>query len=261
MRQMRQALKYLNYWQGAKTRHAVHSPFVYELASVVFKKAKRKQAHAPIEALRKQLLTDNRAIDVVDFGAGSKVNSSNQRRIAEIVKTSSIRPKYGRLLHELAAHLCPSTVLEVGTSMGFATMYLSTAAPGAKVYTMEGSSKIAELALANFDKLDIRNIQLEVGPFDTTLPELLEKTGPLDMVFFDGNHRKKATLDYFEWCLEKASKDAVFIFDDIYWSGEMEEAWKTIKKHPEVSVTIDLFQMGMAFFRPGQAKQDFILRY
>ncbi|PJC61367.1 MAG: SAM-dependent methyltransferase, partial [Flavobacteriales bacterium CG_4_9_14_0_2_um_filter_32_27] len=80
-------------------------------------------------------------------------------------------------------------------------------------------------------------------------------------VFFDGNHTKNATLTYFNWCLEKANEQSVFVFDDIYWSEEMKCAWKEIKAHPKVTTTIDLFFLGIIFFNPDLSKEDFVLRF
>ena len=51
------------------------------------------------------------------------------------------------------------------------------------------------------------------------------------------------------------------IFDDIYWSSGMKEAWNEIKAHSDVTVTIDLFWIGLVFVRKGQAKENFRIRY
>ena len=72
-------------------------------------------------------------------------------------------------------------------------------------------------------------------------------------------HSKKATLDYFEALLPTISNDSVWIFDDIHWSADMEEAWEIIKNHPKVTVTIDTFQWGIVFFRTEQEKEHFII--
>jgi len=53
---------------------------------------------------------------------------------------------------------------------------------------------------------------------------------------------------------------AYSFFDDIHWSKEMEEAWEEIKAHPKVLITIDLFFVGLVFFRTNQPKQHFKLR-
>jgi hypothetical protein len=41
----------------------------------------------------------------------------------------------------------------------------------------------------------------------------------------------------------------------------MEEAWEQVKAHPRVTVTIDLYNMGLVFLRSEQAKEHFVLRY
>ena len=67
-------------------------------------------------------------------------------------------------------------------------------------------------------------------------------------------------MHYFEALLPKATNDTVFIFDDIYWSKGMTEAWETIKQHPKVTVTVDTFFWGFVFFRKEQAKEHFTIR-
>ncbi|MEJ7676870.1 MAG: hypothetical protein WKG06_03130 [Segetibacter sp.] len=62
--------------------------------------------------------------------------------------------------------------------------------------------------------------------------------------------------------LEKAIESSVFIFDDIHWSKEMEEAWKYIQQHSAVTLTIDLFFIGIVFFRREQkVPQHFVIRF
>ncbi|PLX08851.1 MAG: hypothetical protein C0598_12110 [Marinilabiliales bacterium] len=105
------------------------------------------------------------------------------------------------------------------------------------------------------------DIEVVTGNFKVTLPELLKKITTVDMVFFDGNHKEEPTLNYFNQCLEKVNEDSVLIFDDIYWSQGMTSAWKKIKTHPDISFTIDLYWMGMVFFKKGISRQHFVIRY
>ena len=81
-----------------------------------------------------------------------------------------------------------------------------------------------------------------------------------DLIFFDGNHQKEATIDYFEQCLQHIHNDSVFIFDDIYWSKGMKQAWQHINEHPSVTISIDTFYWGIVFFRKEQKKQHFTIR-
>jgi hypothetical protein len=100
------------------------------------------------------------------------------------------------------------------------------------------------------------------GNFDTVLPEVLCAIDTVDLAYVDGNHRLQPTLNYLEQLLQKKSATSIFVFDDIHWSAEMETAWQTIQQHPEVRYTIDLFFLGIVFFRPEfKVKQHFTIRF
>ena len=86
--------------------------------------------------------------------------------------------------------------------------------------------------------------------------------GPLDLVFFDGNHRYEPTIRYYRQLLPAVHEHTVLIFDDIHWSKEMEQAWDKIIKDPAVMLSIDLFFIGLVFFRKEQkVKQHFTIRF
>ncbi len=202
-------------------------------------------------------------IAITDFGAGSKVNASRERTVGDIARNSQKPARFGRLLYRLARHVNASTVLDLGTSLGLTTAYLAEAARlnDGRVLTFEGCPETAAVARDNFCRLDLLNTTVVVGNIDETLPEQLAALKTVDFVFFDANHRYEPTVRYFETCLTKKHNDTVFVFDDIHWSDEMEQAWDYIKKHPAVSVTVDLFWVGLVFFRHEQPRQDFILRF
>jgi predicted O-methyltransferase YrrM len=97
--------------------------------------------------------------------------------------------------------------------------------------------------------------------FDDALPIILKKLNKAEFVFIDGNHRKGPTLKYFELCLSYTNNDSVFIFDDIHWSKEMEEAWQCIQMDSRVKLTLDFHFLGIVFFRKELSKQNFLLRF
>jgi len=198
---------------------------------------------------------------VDDFGAGSHFSSLNKRSIASIAKLASKNEKYGQLLFRLVNNFQPQTILELGSSLGFSCIYMASACKNAKLITIEGSHEIARIAQENIAESGLTNITLLNGKFEDELNNAINQLGKLDFVFFDGNHQKEATLFYFEECLKYHHQKSVFVFDDIHWSRGMQEAWEQIKAHPEVFVTIDLFFLGLVFFRKEQAKENFIIRY
>jgi predicted O-methyltransferase YrrM len=256
------AIKYIRYWLSAKTAHGIHSPFVFALYNEVIHTKSNYYSYDKIEQLRKKLLLSKKEINVTDLGAGK----SGKRTIAQIAERSAKNAKYCQLLFRLVNHFKPEIILELGTSLGISTCYLASADPNSKVITIEGCPDTAAEAKKNFESLGLKNIESITGNFDVTLQQKLHsglktKDSILDLVFFDGNHKKEPTLNYFRQCLDHANNDSVFIFDDIHWSDEMEETWEEIKKHPKVTVTIDLFFLGLVFFRKEQSKEDFKIRY
>jgi predicted O-methyltransferase YrrM len=260
--ELRIGVKYLQYLLRANNRHAVHSPFVYSLIEDVLHDDRKFYAFSQVEKRRKDLLRDHRLIKITDLGAGSSLQRVTERRVWDVAKYAAKAPKYGRLLFRLVNYFQPKTVLELGTSLGLSAAYLASARSGTTVITLEGCPEISHIASDTFRNLGLDNVKLVTGNFDDTLgPALLQLPG-LDMAFIDGNHRKEPTLRYFSQCLTQVHNDSVLIFDDIHWTKEMENAWLAIKAHPAVTLTIDLFFMGMVFFkREFKEKQHFILRY
>jgi len=256
---------YIKFLFHSKNEHGVHSPFVFDLVTKCFYDNTKYSEYEVLKSYRKSLLENKNTIEVTDFGAGSRVFKSNTREIAKITQTAGITPKNAELLFRIVRYFQPKSILEIGTSLGLATSALSLGNEKAKIITLEGcpnTQKQAQVQLqsrsfgtnSNFQNIEFVNT--EFSSYFKTL-----HLSPINhhLIYFDGNHSKKATLDYFEALLPTISNDSVWIFDDIHWSADMEEAWEIIKKHPKVSVTIDTFQWGIVFFRAEQEKEHFII--
>ena len=228
----------------------------------LFSKNNKNADFQEIEVVRKRLLQRNDEIEILDLGAGSRRNKSNRRKISEIAKNAEKPTRFGQFFYKLSQYLQPESVLELGTSLGITTAYFAKALPQTTITTMEGCPETARLAEQNFSDLGLKNTSVIVGNIDHTLPDFLNKHDQkIGLAFFDANHRVEATVRYFNDTLPYTTDKSVFIFDDIYWSKEMTEAWKQIKAHPDVTVTVDLFWVGLVFFRKEQAKEDFVLRF
>lgn len=247
------AQKYLHYWRTASNAkgHGTHSPFVYDFIRHVLIDKKQYSAYIQVEQLRKRLQKDKRIINIEDFGAGSRSNPSNQRKVADICKRAAKPAKYDQLFFRMLKHYQCQYILELGTSFGITTSYLALANPDANIITCEESKSIADIAQQNFSSLSIKNITQILGNFDNTLQDTLNKIPQIDFVYIDGNHRKEPTLQYWQMLLTKAHNETLFIFDDIHWGREMEDAWKTIQQSPFVTCSIDMFFIGIICIRKG----------
>ncbi|WP_281637611.1 O-methyltransferase [Flavobacterium marginilacus] len=255
-----QIKSYIKFLWHSKNEHAVHSPFVFSLLTKCFYDNKPKPEYEVLKEYRNSLLQNKNTIEVTDFGAGSRVFKSNARQIAQIAKTAGISAKRAQLLYRIINYFQPETILEIGTSLGLATSALSLGNPQASITTLEGCPNTMAIAKNQFKQFGLNSINSVVTKFNNYLGDFQLSAFDFRLIYFDGNHSKKATLEYFELLLPTITNETVWIFDDIHWSAEMEEAWEIIMNHQKVTVSIDTFQWGLVFFRYEQPKQHFIIR-
>lgn len=276
-----QLTSYLKFLLNSQNQHGLHSPFVYELVTKCFYDKSEHEGYELIKNYHNDLLRNKELIEVTDFGAGSHVFKSNQRPVFSIAKNAGVTLHRAKLLYRITNYLNISNALELGTSLGIASAAIA-ANKKTSLTTIEGCPETAKIAGQQIKKYDLNNVKLLNAEFETTIAQLNSDLNykqqttnneqpqspnsepkprqKFDLVYFDGNHQKEATLDYFKKLLPIAHNNSVFIFDDIYWSKEMQEAWEEIKAHPRVKVSIDTFQWGFVFFRQEQVKEDFRIR-
>lgn len=248
---------YLLFLIKAQTEHGVHSPFVYNLLINCFYNTKPYTAYNQIIAYRKEVLKNKTVIQVTDFGAGSRVFSSTKRPVYKIAKTAGIPLHRAKLLFRLIHYFQPQEILEIGTSVGLATSALALGNKKANITSLEGCPETQKIAKTLFLKQKYTNTTFVTTEFSSFLKE--KTTKHYHFIYFDGNHSKKATIAYFTMLLDTVTSSTVWVFDDIHWSKEMEDAWNYIKQHKKVTVTIDTFFWGIVFFRKEQNKEHFTL--
>ncbi|MGH2553866.1 MAG: O-methyltransferase [Chitinophagaceae bacterium] len=257
-------VKYLGYFFSSASGkgHGIHSPFIFQFVSRVLQDKKKYPEYERVELIKDQMLNDEKVLTIEDLGAGSFANNKKQRTVSSLARSAARSKKTGRLLFRIVRTYQPKTIVELGTSLGISTAYLSLANPGSMINTIEGAKETAAIARNNFEKLYLQNIKVIQGNFDDTLLPVISPLSEIDFAFIDGNHRREPTERYFLQLLQKINNDSIFVFDDIHWSPEMEQAWETIKNNDRVRCTVDLFSMGIVFFRHEfREKQHFVIRF
>lgn len=255
---------YLRHLWAARDEHALHSPFVFSFYQHVIKPddPAADPLFGKIEELRRQLHHSSESLSVTDLGAGSRLGSpGRQQTVGRMARRSEKSARLARLLYRLVRFRRPEVIFDLGTSLGLTTLYQHRAAPAAQLLSFEGCPQTAAKARQHFDAFGFSEIELVIGNLDETLAAAVAAVEKLDFVFFDANHRYEPTVRYFETCLQKASEESIFVFDDIHWSAEMEQAWTHIQACSEVTLSLDLFSVGIVLFRNRQPKQHFVLRY
>jgi len=262
---IRLAIKYLSYLVFSSNRkgHGIHSPFVFDFIIHVLRgKIANEIQFRKIEKFRNDLIRSSDFISIEDYGAGSFLTSETKRSISSVAKHSLKSPKYARLLYRIVNYFKPDSILELGTSFGITTQYLAIANPLATINTIEGSPEIAQIAQVGFEKNNCQHIRLIQGSFNNELENLLNGMRGKKFVYIDGNHRYEPTIHYFNTILSHSGQDDILVFDDIHWSKDMEKAWLEIKKDTRVKYTIDLFFIGLVFFKKDfLEKQDFVVHF
>ncbi len=252
--------RFIPFYRQAVSVYRVHSPLLYDFIVSVFQDKRHYYAFDWLSNLYRQLRQDDTLLEVQDFGAGSKLLQGQQRKVSAIAATSLSPPRKAEFLFRLVAWHRPKRILEMGTCLGFSTLYLRHGALSADLHTMEGCEAYAQYAQTLFKRMAPSSPVLHVGPFEQTLPGVVAQLKDIDLVFLDGNHRSEPLLAYFEAILPKLSPAAIVVVDDIRWSDDMLAAWKSLSQHDSVRMSVDLGQMGLLFMHPSiQHKQSVCL--
>lgn len=255
-------LKYINYQLTSYTEHDLHSPFMYNFYMELIKNENPFSDFEELNTLRKQLQSNTTTIEITDFGAGSKKLNSNKRQINQITKYGIAQKKQAEFLYRLLNKFVPKTIVELGTSLGLTSLYLSKALPKSNIYTIEGCPNLFKFSKELFKTEGVKNITSINGNFNVEFPKLLSNIDTLDFLYIDGNHAYEPTINYFNLALEKILPNSIFVFDDIYWSDDMQKAWKEIYAHKDVTLSLDLFYFGIVFFKTeNKEKEHFVLKF
>ena len=246
---IRLLLKYLKFYFSARTIYDLHSPFLVEFTTAVVEDQRHFYAFSFAEDIRERLKQDRTKVSIVELGAGSLVSSKKDRSIQDIVRHTAITPSTGRQLFRIINQFQPSTMLELGTSLGISTIYQAFGNYKAQMITVEGNPNLHPWSEQAFFLCDLKNIEQLEGSFAEKLPIALKKLKKLDYLFIDGDHRMDKTLAYFETCLDSLHNESIVIIADIHWSLDMERCWDKLKAHPKITLSIDLFNLGILFFR------------
>lgn len=274
----------MKYWYPAlqfilRRPYGIHSPFLYAFAEQCLYASNDQHEFSQLENIRRDLENDHSTITRQDFGAGSrpgfltkwfepgsKISKSRpsgekQEQVCTIAKRSLQRPKYGRLFCRMTRYLDAKNILELGTSFGISAAYFALGNPNASIQTIEACRQSATIAQTVFNKAGLHNIKLHTGRFDKVFPTILNENVRFDMVYIDGDHSYQGIIENYSLIRKHMAPDGVIIIDDIRWSIQMWRAWKEIISNERVSISLDLWRLGIVFFSKKLNKQNIIIGY
>lgn len=170
-----------------------------------------------------------------------------------------VGPYAGRFLYLLVRLTRAKRILEIGTAIGYSTIWLARAcAPyHGRVVTMEFNEETAQAARRNIAEAGLgRRVRVLVGDGMDLLPTL---RGKFDFLFLDAEkHQYKALIDS---ALPKLKKGALIATDNVLWSGRVarndsdattqaiREFNKYLENHPALETVIVPLRDGIALSR------------
>lgn len=236
----------------------VHSPFVYNLITKVIEEKCSYYCFYDIELVRRQLYYRETFFPWIDR---RREKQPAKLAIGEIVRREAVGKKQGALLFRLANYFKPKHILQVGGSVGLSTLYLTAYSPDVACVVLENMPSLAAVAREVWKKGARVPIDLRVGPYNTLLSAALQQMERLDFVFFnrlEASDDREALVDA---CIEKACSETVIVMSGIQANPTMRAFWRSVCARPEVTVTLDLYTMGIVLFNRKLHKRDYTVYF
>ena len=136
----------------------------------------------------------------------------------------------GRFLSVLSKMVQPSTILEIGTYTGYATLCLAEGLhPEGVLHTIDIKEELTDLQREFFDRSGYGSqIVQHLGKAADIIPSL---DTTFDLVFIDADKQNYA--HYFDLVIEKMNRGGLILSDNVLWSGKVVEEVKHNDKHTQ----------------------------
>jgi predicted O-methyltransferase YrrM len=239
-------VKYIQHFIFSKRKgHGIHSDFIYRFLEQAVYADYNHYFFKQVLEVRHKLKQNQIEIHVEDFGAGSKISGiSAKRKISDIYKNSSSPHWKSCLYFRMLNYLKCKNILELGTNLGINAFTLSGLGKEVNVITVEGSGELCRYAENLMMEYHITNVKIYHQLFDNFLEH--HDLSIMDAAVIDGNHKGEALMRYTQKIMLESTELKIIILDDIYWSKDMYEGWKSLQVQSESSfIFLDFYHFGV----------------
>ena len=229
---------YIPYYLKSKTKYQIHSPFVFEFVQEVLEDKRNYYYFKTIKHFIKRIASDTTSIKDIDTGLDTKVSI--------VAREQHLSPSIGQLLFKTINHYKPAIALEFGTGLGLNTLYQCTPSTKLQFHTFESNEALAQVAQENFQILGVRHIKLHVGPVEEKAKLLLSTLSAPDYIFLNCH----LPTSFLQTLLEKCDSNSIIIINKPHTKGLTQ--WNWLYKQQAITLTLDLYDIGIAFKREEQ---------
>jgi hypothetical protein len=172
--------------------------------------------------------------------------------IESIVNADLNNKKFNRLLFRITDYYQPKSILVIDETIGITTSYIALANTSASVYSYFSQANNFQKANAVVTKCKADNCH-----FVTSITEKKQ----YDLVYVDALNYNQLN-EVLQQVLPLLYPQSILIINNISSSKEIEAQWLQLQTHSAVTLTINLFQIGLVFFRPeNKIAQHFTIRF
>lgn len=129
-------------------------------------------------------------------------------------------PEVGRLLETLAGAVSAQRILEVGTAIGYGTLWLARGAAGATIVTLDRDPERIEQAKGYLREAGVLD-RVEFAQGDA-LETLAGLEGSFDLMYIDAE--KTEYRRYLDLGLQRLRVGGVIVADNLLWKGRVADA-------------------------------------
>lgn len=85
--------------------------------------------------------------------------------------------------------------------------------------------------------------------------------GAHTVIFVDAAVINSSQKEELQYLLNNLQEGELLLIKNNHQNSTAEALWKQMKIHPCVTVSVDLFYLGLIYHRPGQVKEDFLIKF
>jgi hypothetical protein len=237
---------YIGYLFGATDLHGIHSPFIYSLAETVLYNKLDKR------------------IESVEFQRTQMLKSKGQfldQPLALFVDAYTLPSKHAFALGQLVDYLDIRNITEYGKTTGIETNYalyfplIQKNVPIEYRYIFPNDNSVK----VKTNELWLKNYPNEMG--NIKWDPSISKVNDWELHVVHLSENSEEIWQFWEQQSKKFHNNTIVVITNIRHSDDHYLKWKQVSNDVQVTVDIDLFRMGILFFRKEQPKESFLLRY
>lgn len=234
--------------------HGIHSPFLFQLITTVIENRSRLPEYKIFTELNKEalrLLNQNGDPEYPQIFDQCNAKSTKPRKLYRKVE---LQLRYGKLIFRLMREFKPASVISYGPTLGVNTAIMALANKQIETVQITGEEACRLFCSALLKDSVVPAIKfLSAGSATSSEPEFIIINYP--------DRAEIAQLTAQRYLKNRSGNNDTLIIRGIHESKKMESVWLEIIGDDTVRVSLDLFEIGIALFRKGLQKENFILRF